>query len=71
MLMAMVKNDQKKGISKDWRSFIGEGGGYAVAEGTEAEVSILTQQYSPYVQFETHPIMSISQVEDVLKALGG
>lgn len=70
-LMAMVKQDLEKGISKDWGAFVGEGGGYAIAEGTETEVSIMTQQYSPYVQFETHPIMSVNQVEDMLKALGG
>jgi hypothetical protein len=69
-LMAMVKKDLEKGISKDWGAFVGEGKGYAIAEGTEAEVSIMTQQYTPYVHFETHPIMSVSQVEDMLKALG-
>jgi hypothetical protein len=69
-LMGMVKKDMEKGISKDWGAFIGEGGGYAIAEGSETEVSIMTQQYSPYVHFETHPIMSVNQVEDMLKALG-
>ena len=70
-LMAMVKKDLEKGISKDWGAFIGEGKGYAIAEGSEAEVSIMTQQYTPYVQFETHPIMSAGQVGAMLKALGG
>lgn len=70
-LMAMVKKDLEKGISKDWGAFIGEGKGYAIAEGSEAEVSIMTQQYSPYVQFETHPIMSVSEIGNMLKALGG
>ena len=70
-LMAMVKKDLEKGISKDWGAFIGEGKGYAIAEGSETEVSLMTQQYIPYVRFETHSIMSVSQVEDMLKALGG
>jgi hypothetical protein len=70
-LMAMVKKDLEKGISKDWGAFIGESSGYAIAEGSETEVSIMTQQYSPYVAFETHPIMSASQIGDMLKALGG
>jgi hypothetical protein len=69
-LMGMVKKDMEKGISKDWGAFIGEGGGYAIAEGSETEVSIMTQQYGPHVHFETHPIMSVKQVEDMLKALG-
>jgi hypothetical protein len=70
-LMAMVKKDLEKGISKDWGAFIGEGKGYSIAEGSEAEVSIMIQQYSPYVHFETHPIMSANQIGDMLKALGG
>jgi hypothetical protein len=70
-LMAMVKKDLEKGISKDWGAFIGEEKGYAIAEGSETEVSIMTQQYTPYVQFETHAIMSAGQVRDMLKALGG
>ena len=70
-LMGMVKKDLEKGMSKDWGAFIGEGSGYAIAEGSETEVSIMMQQYSPYVQFETHPIMSVSQTDDMLKALGG
>jgi len=71
VLMAMVKKDMEKGISKGWGAFIGEGAGYAIAEGSEAEVSIMAQQYSPYVQFETHPIMSVNQIEEMLKALAG
>ncbi|MBW1732194.1 MAG: hypothetical protein JRH08_11480 [Deltaproteobacteria bacterium] len=70
-LMAMVERDLEKGISKDWGSFIGEGRGYAIIEGSEIEVSLMTQQYSPYVRFEVHPIMSAGQVEDMLKAMGG
>jgi hypothetical protein len=69
-LMGMVKKDIEKGVSKDWGAFIGEGGGYAIAEGSELEVSLMTQQYTPYVHFETHPIMSVSQVDDMIKALG-
>lgn len=70
-LMAMVKQDLEKGTSKDWGTFVGEGSGYVIVEGTETEISIMTQQYSPYVQFETHPVMSADQIEDMLKALGG
>jgi len=69
-LMAMVKNDLEKGIMKDWGSIIGEGKGYSIAEGGETEIAIMTQQYSPYVRFETHPIMSANQIGDMLKAMG-
>lgn len=69
-LMGMVMKDMEEDMAKDWGEFIGESSGYAIAEGSEAEVSIMTQQYSPYVHFETHPIVSVSQIEDMLKALG-
>ena len=45
---------------------IGEGKGYCVVEGTETEISIMTQQYTPIVGFETHPVMSVGQVEEML-----
>ena len=68
-LIEMVKRDMKKGISKDWGSFVGEGSGYGVAEGTEVEVANMLQQYAPFVRFKVHPIASLSQVEEVMKAL--
>lgn len=68
-LTEMVKQDMKKGITKDWGQFVGEGSGYAVNEGTEVEIDNLVQQYYPFVNFKVHPIASVSQVEEVIKAL--
>jgi hypothetical protein len=71
MLMAMVRQDIEKGVSKDWGAFVGETNGYAVAEGTEIEILNMTAQYGPYVSFKVHPIASESQVNDMIKALSG
>lgn len=68
-LMNMVKQDIEKGISKDWGAFVGELNGYAIAEGTELEVMNMLQQYVPFVLFEVHPIASVSQVDEMVKAL--
>ena len=68
-LMEMVKQDIKKGISKDWGAFVGEIGGYAVAEGTEVEIANMVQQYVPFVHFKVHSIASVSQIEEMIKAL--
>ena len=68
-LTDMVKQDIQKGLTKDWGAFVGEINGYVVAEGTEVEIANLTQKYVPFVNFEVHPIASISQVEEVTKAL--
>jgi hypothetical protein len=68
-LMGMVKQDIKKGLTKDWGAFVGELSGYAVNEGSELEIMNGLQQYSPFVHFKVHPIASVSQVEEMIKAL--
>jgi hypothetical protein len=69
MLMNFVKQDIKKGIVKDWGAFVGEMNGYSVMEGTEVEIAISLQQYVPFVTFKVHPILSVSQVDEEIKAL--
>ncbi len=69
VLTAMVKQDLKKGILKDWGSFLGEEGGYAVIEGTEVEVVNSLQKFVPYVSFETRPVATVNQIDEVIKAL--
>jgi hypothetical protein len=69
ILLEMVKQDIKKGITKDWGAFVGELYGYAVLEGTEVEVMNMVQQYSPFVHFKVHPIASVSQAEEMIKAM--
>jgi hypothetical protein len=68
-LMEMVKQDIKKGTNKDWGAFVGEINGYAVLEGTEVEIMNALQQYVPFVHFKVHPIASVSQVDEMIKAL--
>ncbi len=70
-LLAMVKQDIEKRITTDWGAFIGEASGYSVIEGSEVEVMNALQQYVPYCKFKSHPVASISQVEEMLKALSG
>jgi hypothetical protein len=69
LLMGMVKQDIKKGLNKDWGAFVGEINGYAVLEGTEVEIMNALQQYVPFVHFKVHPIASVSQVDEMIKAL--
>ena len=69
MLMGMVKEDIKKGTTKDWGVFVGEHKGYSIVEGTEVEIMNQVQQYTPFVRFEAHPIGSVTQVEEMIKAL--
>jgi hypothetical protein len=69
VMTAMVKQDLKKGILKDWGSFVGQEEGYAVIEGTEVEVASSIQKYVPYVYFQTHPVATVNQIDEVIKAL--
>lgn len=71
LLMAAVKQDIAKGLTKDWGNFVGEASGYCVVEGSEVEINTMVQQYAPYVRFKTHPVASVEQVEEMLKSLTG
>ena len=71
MLVAMVNQDIQKGKLKDWGAFVGEMNGYAVAEGTEVEIGNMMQQYIPFVIFKTRAVASVTQVEEIVKALLG
>jgi len=68
-LIDMVKEDLKKGIIKDWGAFVGEINGYAVVEGTEVEIGNMTERYVPWVIFKVHPVASVKQVDEIIKAL--
>ena len=69
MLLEMVKQDMKKGITKEWGVFPGEFNGYSIVEGTEVEIMNQIQQYTPFVFFKVHPIASVTQAEEMIKAL--
>jgi hypothetical protein len=70
-LMAMIRKDIEKGLTKDWGSFLGETRGYAVNEGTEVEVMNALQQYVPFCIFKVHPIATETQANEMIKALSG
>ncbi len=70
-LMAMIRQDIEKGITKDGGAFVGETKGYTVNEGTEVEVMKALQQYVPFCIFKVHPISTESQVNEMIKGLTG
>ena len=71
LLMAMVRQDIEKGITKDFGAFVGENKGYSVNEGTELEVMSSLAQYVPFCIFKVHPIASESDVNEMIKGLSG
>ena len=71
MLMAMVRQDIEKGLTKDWGAFVGETSGYSINEGTELEVMMGLQQYVPFCTFDVYPVATESQVSEMIGALKG
>ena len=71
LLMAMVKQDLKKGVLKDWGAFPSEGKGYCIAEGSAVEVMKMTEQYVPYVSFESKAVATADDVGALIKHLSG
>jgi hypothetical protein len=69
ILMGLIRQDFEKGILKDWGAFVSEINGYAVVEGSEVEVELMTNQYIPLVFFEIHPIATADQIEEYLKIM--
>jgi len=67
MLVNLVKEDLKRGITLDWGMFAGgELGGYAICEGTEQEITMENWKYLPYIKFKTYPILSVNQVAGMI-----
>ena len=71
LLMAMIKQNREAGKLKDFGTFAGEINGFSVYEGTEVEVANILVQYSPYVSFKVHPLLTESQTNEVIKSLSG
>ena len=69
VLVAMVKADLESGKTTAWGVFPGTWSGYCVIEGTEMDVMRLTVQYAPYVAFDVHPLVEITEVEEFVNAV--
>lgn len=66
-LVNLVKEDFKSGML-DWGEFVGGHAGYAIAEGIEQEIALALTKYMPYLKFKAYSVISIEQVEEILKA---
>ena len=71
LLMALIRQDFEKGLTKEWGAFVGETNGYAINEGTELEVMLGLAQYVPFCSFKVHPVATENQVNEMIKALTG
>ncbi len=70
-LIEMTKKMMAEGQILDWGILAGGGGGYAIAEGTEADALKRVMQFTPYIKFQVQPVLSIDEVAEVMKSLMG
>jgi len=68
MLQALVKEQLGSGLIVEWGQFAGEPGGYTIIEGSEIDLTKLTNIYTPFVKFTSRPLMSIDQVVKATEA---
>jgi len=69
LMKAVGESLKEGGITESWGAFVGELRGYAVWDASELEILIEAQKYVPWVTFETHPIATIEQVNEMIKAI--
>ena len=61
----------RKRLLKDWGEFTSKGQRYCIVERTNVEVMTMTEQYVPYVLFETKPVSSVGEVNELIAHLSG
>jgi hypothetical protein len=69
--MELTKQGLNSGQVKDWGIFPGGNAGYAIGEGTDADMLKGSMQFSPYFKFTVHPVLSLQQVAEVMKSMMG
>ncbi len=67
--MKYLRQEMKKGLIKDWGTFVGTTHGFTIYEGTEVEVGNSAQHFVPFYTFKVYPVASLEQAEEVTKAL--
>ncbi len=65
-LLETVRNSMRNNKIKEFGIYPTGGSGYAFFEGTESELAVETLKYSPYVEFDVHPIITAEQYLEIL-----
>ena len=69
--MEMTKQALERGDITDWGLYAGGSKGYALSEGTAIDAFKASMNFSPYVKFEVHPVLSLGEVAEAMKAMMG
>jgi len=66
-----VKRMLKSGVVKDWTHYVGESGGYVIAEGDETDILKLEGSFIPYVKWTTKALLTVEQCEQAWRSMLG
>lgn len=58
----------KSGPLKDWGTIPDGTRGYAIFEGSEADMARMANMFLPHIEFEPYPIITADQFMEVLKS---
>ena len=64
-----VKKDVESGDTKMWGISAGGGHGFSVTENNPKEIYAVLSTYTPYIQFDVQPMLSVDEMIDVMKGL--
>ena len=72
-LLEMVKQDMQTGRTKDWGYIPGESRGYSIVEeSNESDLAIGMMKWTPYLNFEVKPVLTLDQtIESFKKVAAG
>lgn len=68
-MIEMTKQSLKEGKVTEWGIFPGGGKGYAIIEGSAADVLTGATQFMPYVSFSAQEVLSIDDMAEVMKSM--
>jgi hypothetical protein len=64
----MIKEALTSGEIKDWGEYCDGSGGYAIGEGSEADLFASLTKWRPYCDFDAKPVLAIDQVIDLFES---
>ena len=72
-LLEMVKQEMQAGTTKEWGCIPGEPRGYSIVEApNESDLAIGMMKWSPYLNFEVKPVLTLDQtIESFKKVAAG
>ena len=70
-MMEMTKKAMDDRQITDWGIFPGGSSGYAIGEGSVADMLKGTMQFAPYIRFTVHPVLSLKEMGEVMKSMMG